>query len=107
MRILTAVALGALALALSTVGCAADPQDGTASGTDDLSVVAPERVATEADAGKVVQVVEGQDFVLELGANASTGYQWKVTKTNRSFAYPYASTYETPTGVHPIGFGGT
>ncbi|MBX3232208.1 MAG: protease inhibitor I42 family protein [Labilithrix sp.] len=122
MRLLSIVALGTFALALSTVGCSADSgEEAPAASENELSVAA-EEIATDADEGKTVRVYEGQDFVLRLPANATTGYQWKVTRTNRTFAYPYASTYETaatrgrptlegePTGLPiapPVGSGGT
>lgn len=107
MRILSFVALGALALALSTVGCSADaPEDGAAAASSDVTA-SREVVATEADEGKTVQVTEGDTFVLELASNATTGYAWKVTKTDRTFAYPFADTYEAPSAGGPVGAGGT
>jgi len=115
MRLVSLFALGAFALALSTVGCSADVPEETTASENDLTIAA-EEVATDSDKGKTIRVYEGQDFVLKLGANATTGYSWKVTKTNRSFAYPYASTYEmahsaSPAGVPsmppPMGAGGT
>lgn len=33
-------------------------------------------------------VAAGSDVVLKLSANATTGYKWKVTSTDRSFGYP-------------------
>lgn len=102
------VGLAAFALALSTIGCSADASDDSASSANDVTVkVTKEVIATESDAGKTVQVTEGDDFVLELVANGTTGYQWKVTDTDRSFAYPYASPYEAPSASGPVGAGGT
>jgi len=108
MRILPFVGLAAFALALSTIGCSADASDDSASSSNDVTVkVTQEVIATESDADKTIQVTEGDDFVLKLAANATTGYQWKVTNTDRTFAYPYASPYEAPSAHGPVGAGGT
>jgi predicted secreted protein len=106
MRLLPFVALGAFALALSTIGCSADAQDDASSASSDVTVKR-EVVATESDEGTTVQVTEGDTFVLKLGANATTGYQWKVTKTDRSFAYPFKSDYLAHDASGPVGAGGT
>lgn len=112
MRLFPVFALSALALAISTVGCAADPADEAAASENDLTIAA-EEIATDSDNGKTIRVYEGQDFVLRLSANPTTGYGWKVTKTNRTFAYPFSSVYEpqaTPPGLPgtvPVGSGGT
>lgn len=107
MRILSFVALGAFALALSTIGCSADAQDdGAAAAASDVTVKR-EVIATEADEGTTVKVTEGDAFILELGANATTGYKWKVTRTDRTFAYPFADDYKGPGSSGPVGSGGT
>src|SRR4051812_4123465 len=107
MRIFSLVAFAALALGLTTIGCAADADatDEPAASTDDVKAK-KEVVATDADEGKTIKVTEGQDFVLKLGANATTGYKWKVTRTDRSFAYPFADDYQAP-HTSAVGAGGT
>lgn len=109
MRLVPLFGLAAFALALSTIGCSADASDDSASSANDVTVkVMKEVIATESDADKTVQVTEGDDFVIKLAANVTTGFQWKVTDTDRSFAYPYASPYEvTPAPPHFVGGGGT
>jgi predicted secreted protein len=49
--------------------------------------------------------VEGADVVVRLSANATTGYQWFVKSTDRTFGYP-EQTYEYAEGG-PVGSGGT
>jgi len=111
MRLLSssafAIAFAALAVSLSTVGCAAD--DSASDPTSDESDVKakPEVTATDADDGKTIKVTEGSLFTLKLGANATTGYEWKVTKTDRTFAYPSVSDYLAPPAHGPVGAGGT
>ncbi len=107
MRFLSLVALGAFALALSTIGCSADAtEDAPAASSDDVTVKR-QVIATEADEGTTVQVTEGDTFVLKLGSNPTTGYQWKVTRTDRTFAYPFADDFEGPGASGPVGSGGT
>lgn len=57
------------------------------------------------DDGGTFQVTEGDDVVVNLPSNASTGYSWKVVATDRTFGYPT----ETYTAADParIGGGGT
>jgi inhibitor of cysteine peptidase len=56
--------------------------------------------------GQTLQVAEGAEVIVRLPANPSTGYQWEVTGTDRSFGYPAASHY-VPYLDGPIGSGGT
>jgi len=50
-------------------------------------------VLTDADDGRTVSVTEGTDVVVRLQSNGSTGYQWAVASTDRTFGYPYAESY--------------
>ena len=43
---------------------------------------------TEKDDGKTVTVTEGQNLVVKLQSNPTTGYKWKVVSTDRTFGYP-------------------
>lgn len=109
MRLLSALAFAALAVSLSTVGCAANDDSSPSDDTTDTSDLKAksEVTATDADAGKTIKVTEGSNFTLKLGANATTGYEWKVTKTDRTFAYPSKSDYLAPSAHGPVGAGGT
>jgi inhibitor of cysteine peptidase len=42
----------------------------------------------ENDDGETIRVQEGDDIVLSLPSNPSTGYSWVVASTDRSFGYP-------------------
>ncbi len=59
---------------------------------------------TDADNGKHFSVKEGQDVVVGLNSNPTTGYSWSVTSTDRSFGYPH-ETFEAPT-TGLVGAGG-
>lgn len=49
---------------------------------------------TWADTGGSFEVVEGYDVIVRLPASPSTGYDWHVTSTNRTFGYPAESHFE-------------
>jgi inhibitor of cysteine peptidase len=72
------IVLGAVLVAPAPVGASA------VTGGDEV-------VLTEADDGTTVTVTEGQRLVVALPANPSTGYQWQVTRTDRTFGYPESS----------------
>lgn len=42
----------------------------------------------DSDNGGTFEVPEGDDVVVKLAANATTGYSWVVAATDRSFGYP-------------------
>ena len=42
----------------------------------------------EKSAGKTVAVTKGQNVVLTLASNPTTGYDWNVVSTDKSFGYP-------------------
>jgi predicted secreted protein len=42
----------------------------------------------DSDNNGTFDVTAGDDVVVKLGANATTGYKWVVTATDRSFGYP-------------------
>lgn len=108
MRLLSLFAFAALAVSLSTVGCAADDGSSPDTSSEESEVKAKlEVTATDADNGKTIKVTEGSLFTLKLGANATTGYEWKVTRTDRTFAYPSVSDYVAPPAHGPVGAGGT
>ncbi|MBN2361620.1 MAG: protease inhibitor I42 family protein [Deltaproteobacteria bacterium] len=53
---------------------------------------------------KTITVAKGEPVVLELPANATTGFQWSVISTDRSFGYPQEDYIQGGPG---IGTGGT
>lgn len=57
--------------------------------------------------GKTVTVRRGQDLVLSLPSNATTGYKWMVVSTDRTFGYPAKNEYRGPGSSGPVGAGGT
>lgn len=95
MRILVLTGvLSSLALVcLGPLGCATDTtaaDDTTNStgedeeGTDEIRQFQIE----DDDNNKTFSIVEGQNVVLKLSSNPSTGYKWSVASTDRTFGYP-------------------
>src|SRR5688572_17567173 len=87
LLLLGALAAGAFACAAPNEEEAA-PAD-SAESEDELRA----QKITEADDGKTIAVQEGRSFTVALGANATTGYAWKVVSTTRTLGYPYRSRY--------------
>ena len=55
--------------------------------------------------GQTFTAIEGQQVVVRLAANPSTGYRWVVAAVDRTFGYPSSDEIETtPNG--PVGSGG-
>jgi predicted secreted protein len=68
-----------------------DSLDLTLRGFNDWWTMAPGvdgLVLTEADNNGTFEVTEGDDVVVNLEATPSTGYNWAVTATDRTFGYP-------------------
>lgn len=80
----------AASLSLAAVACGgADAADDPSAEGDEQDVTGAKSVKlTEADDGKTVTVKTGQQVVLTLPSNPTTGYSWKVTATDRTFGYP-------------------
>jgi inhibitor of cysteine peptidase len=57
------------------------------------------------DAGKTVSVKKGQDIVVSLASNPTTGYDWSVSRTDKSFGYPDSVAFVADSKA--IGSGGT
>ncbi|MBS2017414.1 MAG: protease inhibitor I42 family protein [Deltaproteobacteria bacterium] len=71
---------------LSVMACSADTEEpAIGEGEDDITKAL---VITDADNGKTFSVPKGKDVRVLLGANATTGYKWKVAATSRSLGYP-------------------
>ncbi len=61
---------------------------------------------TEADAGKTVQAHTGDQVIIQLSANATTGYSWAIDKTDTTVLTLEREMY-TPYPGGGIGSGGT
>ena len=59
----------------------------------------------DSDDGKTFAVKKGQDVVVSLAGNATTGYQWSVLSTDKSFGYPEEKYVASNPNM--IGGGGT
>lgn len=102
-------ALAAVAFALSPLACASDtddsdnvvtPSNEEGNGEDELRALS----VTDADNGKTVTVTEGQNLLVKLQSNPSTGYKWEVVSTDRTFGYPSATKFFPNGGA--VGSGG-
>ena len=80
------------------VGCASQPNEGTGAGPDSADK-ADSRENSDAvsigqgDDGATIDVTEGQLIVLELPSDPSTGFEWVVVQTDRSFGYPFKTDH--------------
>lgn len=83
-------AAAAVLFALAPIfACASETEDDhAATPTDDGEDELKSLALTDADNGKTVTITEGQNLVVNLRANATTGYSWKVVSTDKSFGYP-------------------
>ncbi|MBI5608117.1 MAG: protease inhibitor I42 family protein [Deltaproteobacteria bacterium] len=77
----------------------------TFSFTIDIKAAASKAVKLDdTDNGTVAVAKAGQDIVVTLSSNATTGYAWKVTSTDKTFGYP-TDKYVAPTSG-AVGAGG-
>lgn len=60
----------------------------------------------QSDHGKTFAIDLGDQFVIQLAENPSTGYQWQVISINDRIVVLQASNYENASGV-AMGGGGT
>lgn len=84
---------------LAATGCTANAVEQDDESTTDESSDA----VTEKSNGRTVTVTEGNDLVLKLPANLTTGFDWIVTSTDRSFGYP-TKTFKVDSAA--VGSGG-
>jgi predicted secreted protein len=94
MRLSVFASLALVALAVSPlVACSQSeaeddsivtPEDGQETTEDELRSLS----LTEKDNGKTVTVTEGQNLVVKLQSNPTTGFKWQVVSTDRTFGYP-------------------
>lgn len=61
---------------------------------------------TAADKGQTVQVRQGDEVIIQLKENPTTGYRWDIDKTNATLLVQHNSEFSTPGGTG-IGGGGT
>jgi inhibitor of cysteine peptidase len=94
-----------LALAAGSAACAVSSEgtDG-ANATDDSANELKGIVLTEADNGHTLTATEGQLVTVKLAANPTTGYNWQVASTDRTFGYP---TITFAPSSSAVGSGGT
>jgi predicted secreted protein len=71
-------------------GCAVNADRDESDSTDETEDELKGPI-TETGNNKTFNVTEGDDVVLKLPANLTTGYDWVVTVTDRSFGYPTKS----------------
>jgi inhibitor of cysteine peptidase len=86
LLLLAQVSLASI-VALTSLGCSASASD-DASADESEDELKRSVSLTDLDNGKKVTVTEGQSLNLTLESNATTGYAWSVTSTDRTFGYP-------------------
>jgi len=98
MRLSVIFSFALVALAVSPmIACSQDTEDDSAvtPGGDEGSTEDELRSLSlsESDNGKTVTVTEGQNLVVKLQSNPSTGYKWNVASTDRTFGYPATTQF--------------
>jgi inhibitor of cysteine peptidase len=97
MRLVSVAAALGLTVALATAGCSAETseEDPTASTGEDETAEDELKslTLTEADEGRTVTIAKGQNVVVKLQSNPSTGYRWQVVATDRTFGYPASTRF--------------
>lgn len=107
MRFVSSLA-AALLLSVPMFACSTSTEDDDivsgeeASAEDELKSL----VLTEADNGRTITVPEGQNVVVKLASNPTTGYEWVVASTDRTFGYPYYKRFLPASSDGPVGSGG-
>jgi len=108
MRFPLLFSLSALALVVASTACTSGDQNddvvtppGEENSTEDEI---RSLTLTEADNGKTVTITEGQNLSVKLGANPSTGYDWQVVSTDRTFGYPATTHFYSNSDA--VGSGG-
>jgi inhibitor of cysteine peptidase len=106
MRISSLFALAAFAVILSPLACTGASEEEITAPNEEASEEDELRSFTidETDNGKTFTVTEGQNVVVKLPSNPSTGFKWQVASTDRTFGYPYYTRF-LPNG-DAVGSGG-
>lgn len=101
---MTRLALLSLLLACGSAACAVAPDAAEDTESDDMTAELKGVVLGDADDGHTITATEGQQVTVKLSANATTGYQWQVASTDKTFGYPKITYSASSTTV---GAGGT
>jgi predicted secreted protein len=106
MRILSSLAVVSL-VAFPLFACGTSTDDDNAVSGDEASAEDELKslVLTEADNGRTISVPEGQNVVVKLASNPTTGYEWSIASTDRTFGYPYYKRF-LPSESGAVGSGG-
>lgn len=101
-RLLFVALLSLSSLSAGLTGCSGDASsaDNGAGDEDELRAL----TLTEKDDGRTVTIAAGQSIAVKLGSNPTTGFDWEVTSTDRTFGYPKESF---STSSSAVGSGGT
>ncbi|MBW2525573.1 MAG: protease inhibitor I42 family protein [Deltaproteobacteria bacterium] len=81
-----------VALVWST-GCGTEEIESDGSAMTQAPELAESVIIDETGDGQTFDVVEGQDVILRLPGNPTTGYAWTVGSTDRTFGYPSSEEY--------------
>jgi predicted secreted protein len=64
-------------------------------------------VVTEKDNGKTVKAAVGEQIIVRLASNPTTGYQWRIGKLEPAHLKPIGESHYEPPDSHLVGAGGT
>ena len=108
MRLSVLLALGTFAVALAPVACASPTEEAPISSPADEGDAEDELKSlsiTDADNGKTVTITKGQSLLVKLKSNPTTGFNWLVASTDRSFGHAASARYVANSGG-AVGSGG-
>jgi predicted secreted protein len=104
------IAASCATFALSPLACASaeDDSNDTAAGNSDEDTSGADEIRAqsidESSNGKTVTLAHGQNLIIKLHSNPTTGYQWRVVSTDRTFGYPEDKFVKNSDGA--VGSGG-
>ena len=106
-RLYSLLAALPLAVLAMPIGCAAeaDPEETGDTSVDSTADELKSLVIDDDDDGKTFNVTAGQNVVVKLSSNPTTGYKWHVSSTDRTFGYPAKDVY-TASKPAAVGSGG-
>ena len=81
---------------------ACQPKEGLSPGSKPVSSMTLE----ESDAGRIVEVIRGQEFIIRLASNRTTGYSWALVSPGAGIvSRPNEPSYipESPAGMTGTG----
>jgi inhibitor of cysteine peptidase len=103
------LAVAALVVGVGPIGCAASTDDEPVSSPTEEGDAEDElrsKSITDADDNQTVTVTKGQNVLVKLSSNPTTGYKWTVASTDRTFGYPAYDKYLAASPNGPVGSGG-